>query len=174
MRRTSEIRRHARRTNSLDFIVYVFKMGSLIFVDGLSGKRTFDYMNASGMEAEGTNALKVVYLTYNDVRVEVDGQIIADKVRGRSDETLKTNIHTIQNAMDTLKQLTGKMYNYKDSKNTSYGLIAQEVETVIPDIVETDGTNIRSIAYTELIPFIIEALKELDAKVETLSKNLGV
>jgi hypothetical protein len=148
-------------------------MGSLVFVDGLNNKRTFDYLNASGLEAEGTNALKVVYLTYSDVRVEVDGQIIADKVRGRSDETLKTNVETIQNAMDTLKRLTGKMYNYKDSENKSFGLIAQEVESVIPDIVEKDDRDIRSIAYTELIPFLIEAIKELDVKVEKLSKNLG-
>jgi hypothetical protein len=143
-------------------------MGSIVFVDGLNRGRTFDYLNASGMEAIGTNALQVVFLTYNDVRVEVDGQIIADKVRGRSDETLKSNIRDIKNATETLKHLTGKMYNYKESTQDSYGLIAQEVEKVLPSIVEMDKENIRSVSYIELIPIIIESIKEIDSKLETV------
>lgn len=147
-------------------------MGSLVFVDGLNQNRTFDYLNANGMDAVGTSALKVVFLTYNDVRVEIDGQIIADKVRGRSDETLKSNVQEIRGALDTIKQLSGKMYHYKNATEPSYGFIAQEVEQVLPSIVEQDEQNIRSIAHTEMIPFIVEAIKELDTKVENLTKKL--
>ena len=64
------------------------------------------------------------------------------------------------------------MYNYKESTTNSYGLIAQDVEKVLPDIVEMDQTNIRSIAYIELIPFLIESIKELDDKIETILKKL--
>lgn len=125
-------------------------------------------MVSEGTIAESTSTLRVVETESSDVNVEINGQLIADKIRGRSDEKLKSNINNIKNALQTLKTLNGKSYYYKKSTQISYGLIAQEVETILPEIVETDEDDIRSISYTDIIAFLIEAIKELDDKIEGL------
>lgn len=125
-------------------------------------------MVSEGTIAESTSTLRVVETESSDVNVEINGQLIADKIRGRSDEKLKSNINNIKNALQTLKTLNGKSYYYKKSSQISYGLIAQEVETILPEIVETDEDDIRSISYTDIIAFLIEAIKELDDKIEGL------
>jgi hypothetical protein len=133
-----------------------------------SSQKTFDFMVSEGTIAESTSTLRVVETESSDVNVEINGQLIADKIRGRSDEKLKSNINNIKNALQTLKTLNGKSYYYKKSTQISYGLIAQEVETILPEIVETDEDDIRSISYTDIIAFLIEAIKELDDKIEGL------
>ena len=133
-----------------------------------SSQKTFDFMVSEGTIAESTSTLRVVETESSDVNVEINGQLIADKIRGRSDEKLKSNINNIKNALQTLKTLNGKSYYYKKSSQISYGLIAQEVETILPEIVETDEDDIRSISYNDIIAFLIEAIKELDDKIEGL------
>jgi len=133
-----------------------------------SSQKTFEIMGAEGTIAESTSTLRVVETESSDVNVEINGQLIADKIRGRSDEKLKSNINNITNALQTLKTLNGKSYHYKKSTQISYGLIAQEVEKILPEIVETDDDDIRSISYNDIIAFLIEAIKELDDKIEGL------
>jgi hypothetical protein len=67
--------------------------------------------------------------------------------------------------LDILTKLQGVSFNWKSTGNKSYGLIAQELETVLPELVNTvDG--VKSIAYTALIGILLEAIKELNEKLE--------
>ena len=83
-----------------------------------------------------------------------------------SDEKLKTNIATIKNPIDTAKKLRGVMFNWKDSGEESMGLVAQEVEQILPFLVSTQENGIKTLHYTAIIGLLIEAIKELSDKVD--------
>jgi hypothetical protein len=78
-----------------------------------------------------------------------------------SDINKKTNIETINSSIDIINKLRGVSFDWKDNGNHSYGLIAQEVEQVIPDIVSTGPDGTKTLNYDALIGFLIEAIKQL-------------
>ena len=88
-----------------------------------------------------------------------------------SDVILKDNIDTIDNALDRVKGMRGVFFDRKDNKQERQtGVIAQEVEPFLPEVVrETkDEKKIKSVAYGNMVGVLIEAIKELNAKVEEL------
>lgn len=94
-----------------------------------------------------------------------------DDVTAFSDVILKDNIDTIDNALDRVKGMRGVFFNRKDNDVTRQtGVIAQEVEPFLPEVVrETkDEKKIKSVAYGNMVGVLIEAIKELNAKVEEL------
>jgi hypothetical protein len=96
---------------------------------------------------------------------------------GMSDERIKTNIKTIENALDKTLLLRG--VNYYDFRiepdRLKMGLIAQEAELIIPEVVHTEpDTTMKSIEYGSIVGLLIEAIKELNNKViklENILKN---
>jgi hypothetical protein len=95
------------------------------------------------------------------------------EVTAASDARLKTNVQTIENALDKTRQLRGVTFD-KDGKN-SLGVIAQEVQKILPQVViEGDDENkTLSVAYGNIVGLLIEAVKELTDKVEHLEKLIG-
>jgi len=94
-----------------------------------------------------------------------------------SDVTLKHNVVTITNALDKVLSLRGVNFEWNtadDSLMTGVhgGFIAQEVDSIIPEVVLTDAQGLKSIAYTELIPYLVEALKEEHAQNESLTARV--
>ena len=88
-----------------------------------------------------------------------------------SDVILKDNIDTIDNALDRVKGMRGGFFDRKDNKQQRQtGVIAQEVEPFLPEVVrETkDEKKIKSVAYGNMVGVLIEAIKQLDAKIEEL------
>ena len=94
-----------------------------------------------------------------------------------SDQNLKENITIIPNALDKVKALTGNTFNWKSSTGYDYldnlqdtGVIAQEVEALgLPGITTTREDGTKAVRYEKLIPVLIQAIKELSAKVDALS-----
>lgn len=95
--------------------------------------------------------------------------VAAGNVTAYSDRRLKTNIETIDNALQKTCALTG-VYFDKDGKR-GVGLIAQDTQKVIPEAVQVNKEYL-SLAYGNLVGLLIEAIKELNAKVERL-ENAG-
>ena len=91
---------------------------------------------------------------------------------GPSDKRLKENIANIsQDDKDKLLQLVPKTYNFikDEQKIKRYGLIAQEVEELFPEIVKTNSVNdIKALNYIDLIPLLLEKVKELDTTINEL------
>jgi hypothetical protein len=93
-----------------------------------------------------------------------------------SDEREKDNIETITEATSLVKQLRGVTHKWKDKRDekTHYGLIAQEVEKIVPDVVSEGATKegetepTKGVAYQKLVPLLIETIKELEARIKTL------
>jgi hypothetical protein len=84
-----------------------------------------------------------------------------------SDARLKREVRTIEGALKTLAGIEGKTYRWKRNlgrdDRTQYGLIAQEVERVVPELVHApDDDAIRSVNYQGLIPMLIEAVHQLE------------
>ena len=93
-----------------------------------------------------------------------------------SDERIKTNIKTIENALDKTLLLRGVEYNdfRIEPERKRIGLIAQEVELIVPEVVRTDDDGMKSIEYQNLIGLLVEAVKQLNNKVlnlENIIKN---
>lgn len=89
-----------------------------------------------------------------------------------SDERLKTNIQPIVNALDKLKQVNGYTYTVKGSTLNTAGVVAQQLENHIPDLVSTNNEGFKSVDYDGLIGYLIEALKESESKREALEDRL--
>ena len=94
-----------------------------------------------------------------------------NNVTAFSDERLKSNIETIQGGLEKVEQLRGVTYTRDDMDNI--GVIAQEIEKVLPDIVLTadDEMGTKSVDYSRITAVLIEAVKELSAKVKYLEEN---
>ncbi len=95
-----------------------------------------------------------------------------------SDARLKTNIRTIPNALEKVKSLRGAIFNRVDKDNKEeIGLIAQEVEEVLPQVVEESeytwgDENMKSIGYGKMVGLLIEAVKEQQAMIDELRQEI--
>lgn len=102
-----------------------------------------------------------------------------------SDETLKENIVIIDNALDKLKQVRGVMYDWKDSvvqsrgglddyfvRKHDTGVIAQDVEKVLPEVVANRPDGTKAVRYEKLAGIIIQAINELAEQVEDIKKRI--
>jgi hypothetical protein len=99
--------------------------------------------------------------------IRATGDVIAD-----SDRRLKSEIKPITNAVDTVKALSGKSYIKDDKPNI--GLIAQEVEEVMPFMVHTasDEMGTKSVNYQNMVALLIEAVKEQQEQIDELKRML--
>jgi hypothetical protein len=97
------------------------------------------------------------------------GIITAVDFNSTSDENLKYNVETVDNALDTVNSLRGVKFQWKEDDRTSYGVIAQELEIVLPDLVSSG--DIKTVNYNGIIGVLIEAIKELKAEVEDLKNS---
>jgi len=95
----------------------------------------------------------------------------ATNVTVSSDIRLKSNIETIDSALDKVKAMRGVYFDrHDDEKTRAVGVIAQEMQEIMPEVVATDDTEDKylSVAYGNLVGVLIEAVKELSDKVEKL------
>jgi hypothetical protein len=89
-----------------------------------------------------------------------------------SDISLKENICTFENAMDVVASLRGVRFTWKKNGIKTVGLIAQEVEKVLPELIGTNAdTGLKSVSYANMVAVLIEAVKELKAEIEELKKR---
>jgi hypothetical protein len=85
-----------------------------------------------------------------------------------SDERLKSDIETITNALDKVKEMRGVTFVRDGRQGT--GVVAQEMQKVMPEVVH-DESEYMSVAYGNLVGVLIEAIKELEKKVEKLENG---
>jgi hypothetical protein len=101
-----------------------------------------------------------------------------------SDVALKENIHNISSASEKIEQLNGVLFDWKqdfiDSKGgedgyfvrkTDVGVIAQEVEKVLPEIVATRQNGVKAVKYDRLVALLIEGFKEMKQEIKNLKKK---
>ena len=104
--------------------------------------------------------------------LDVSGSIRASgTVLQSSDERLKENINLIDNAFDRVNAIDGVYFNWKDKEERNVGVLAQQVEKVLPEVVSQDGNGYLNVDYGGIVPLLLEAIKELEARVTELENR---
>ncbi len=133
-------------------------------------------------QAVGTSA----NVQFNSIGVGTTASGTAGEIRATGDITafyssdirLKENILPIPNALEKVNQISGNTYDWKEGydevhshKGNDVGVIAQEIEAILPQIVTNRDTGFKAVQYEKIIPLLIEAIKELSAKVDRLENK---
>lgn len=128
----------------------------------------------TGIYSSATNTLNVTTNGTLAATFASNGDFTAvGNVTANSDRRIKKDIQPIRNALDKLKTLSGVVFARIDTEQRGIGLIAQDVEQVFPEAVVTgeDELQTKSIAYGNLVGAVVEALKELDARLAAIEER---
>lgn len=112
-------------------------------------------------------------------KLHVAGRLKTDGINETSDRRFKKDIITISSALDKVEKLRGVYFNWNTEEFKSkgfetkkqVGLIAQEVEEVLPEVVQTDIEGYKSVEYSKLTALLIEAIKELKQENKLLKER---
>lgn len=115
------------------------------------------------------------------VRLDVNGVIRTVGIFATSDKKYKKEIKPIENAIEKIKKIEGKTYFWDRDKNKDMeldggghsGFIAQELEKVLPHLVVTDGNGNKAVNYIELMPYLVEAIKEQQTQINDLKSQIA-
>ena len=146
-----------RFLNDTDTGIFRPSANTIAFTNGGSESARIDSSGRVGIGQTPTTDL-----------LEVNGDVRAVDFNATSDERLKSNIRKIEGALDKVCQMNG-MHYVLDGKEAS-GVIAQNVQTVAPEAVADEGEYM-TVAYNQLIGYLIEAVKELKTEVEELKNG---
>ena len=112
------------------------------------------------------------------IQLQVTGQIAStDNITAyySSDISLKDNLRPIENALFKVNQIAGyefdwneKSHQIQQDKGHDVGLVAQEVEKVLPEVIQIREDGIKAIAYEKVVPLLVQSIKELTKRVEEL------
>jgi len=113
-------------------------------------------------------------------KLDIAGAAIATQWKTSSDARMKKNITTIDNALDKVSALRGVEFEWDREQfpekgfdeGTKIGLIAQEVEQVLPEVVSTDNEGYKSVEYSNIVGVLIEAIKDLKTQNEELRARI--
>lgn len=116
-------------------------------------------------------------VVFYNTQTSVFNSIQVANVYNYSDVLAKSNIQKLNYGLKTIKQLRPVSYNFikknESAKGTQLGLIAQEVEKIMPELVVTDPEGRKLLNYTGIIPVLINAIQELQIEVESLKKGVS-
>ena len=121
---------------------------------------TFTSQTSGVLTVANTSSSKLTY-------VPSTGTLSSTVMTSTSDINQKINIVEIADALNTVMQLKGVEYNWKDTGDKGMGLIAQDVEKIIPYLV-SENENGKSIMYQNMVGLLIEAIKELKREIDSL------
>lgn len=104
--------------------------------------------------------------------LQVSGTITCTDVNSTSDVRLKENIHSIKDPLDKIMKINGVGFRWKENKDEAIGVIAQDIEEIIPEVVK-NSSDIKTVNYNGLIGVLIEAVKEQQHQIEELKKQIN-
>jgi hypothetical protein len=113
-------------------------------------------------------------------KLNVAGDVYTTGLWISSDAKLKKNVKTIDSALDKVVKMNGVQYEFNREnfvvknlpQGKHFGVIAQELENVMPEAVKVDEDGTRSVAYAEIIPVLIEAIKAQQKEIELLKQKV--
>ena len=103
--------------------------------------------------------------------ISVVGVVTASDFNSTSDQKLKTNIQRVENAVDKVQQIDGVSFNWIENDKPSMGVIADQVEKVLPELVS--NTDPKTVNYNGLIGLLIEVVKEQQTQINDLNERLS-
>ena len=100
------------------------------------------------------------------------GTLNSTSFNSLSDNKYKTNVATLSTGLDVVNQIRPVSFNWIDTDRKAYGVIAQEIEQVLPEIVET-AEGKKTVAYDQIIPFLVKSIQELQQQVADLKEIIN-
>ena len=140
----------------------------------LSGKPTIptnnnQLTNGAGYSTYTSNQATNTNSTVQFGLVRSTGDVVAFF---SSDKRLKDNLTPLSNSLEKVSKLTGYEFDWNDKQDVyeghDIGVVAQEVEEVAPELVQTRDDGYKAVKYEKLVPLLIEAIKDLKAEIEEL------
>ena len=142
--------------------------------NGLSGGGNFT------ANQTGNSSVAIAVNTGNGLTISSDAVVMSGSYTGSftatgditaySDDSLKTNVEVIDGALGRVEAIRGVTFERIEDGSVSTGVIAQELEAVLPEAVKTDEDGLKHVAYGNITGLLIEAVKELSAQVAELKK----
>ena len=137
---------------------------------GFSGASNANYITNNNQLSNGAG-----YSTYSSNQATNTNSSVtfgsitsSGNITAYSDLKLKTEINTIKNSLDMVSKLRGVNYKWLSNGQDDIGVIAQEVEEVLPEVVKETDDGIKTVDYGRMVCVLIESIKELNAKVKIL------
>lgn len=135
-----------------------------IFVENDVSSNTTQYVTFSNQTTGAVSNFGVsdTKLYYNPST----GSLNATEFNTLSDATLKENVAPISNSFELLDMINTVEFNWKDNGQKSYGVLAQQLEKIMPELVKTNENGIKSVSYIPLIAILIDTVKQLKKQIE--------
>ena len=131
-----------------------------------------NFRSGNNLFVDITNGRVGVGTTVPSTTLQVAGTITCVDVNSTSDINLKENIHSIDDPLGKVMQINGVGFRWKDTKEDAIGVIAQDIEEVIPEIVKNND-HIKTVNYNGLIGVLIEAIKEQQRQILELKAQIN-
>lgn len=157
-------------------------LNTIVNDDGTVGNK-LQVRNGANIELENTSNNVKITLEGNTGDIDMDGTLTAGSVSttgniqaggdliSLSDKRVKENITDLSDSLDKVNQMRGVSYNKIGETEEKIGFIAQELEAILPQVIAEDSDKYKNVAYGNIVPVLVEAIKELSTKIEKLEKN---
>ena len=153
---------------SSDFIIKSAINNKDILFKGVDASSTITALQLDMSEGGNAQFLKNI----SGSQIEASGDVIAF---GSSDRNLKDNIQPIKNSLEKVDKIGGYTFVWNDKQDTyegsDVGVIAQEIEEVLPEVVMTRGSGYKAVKYEKIVPLLIESIKELKQEVDEIKQK---
>ena len=139
-----------------------------------SGGGIADYFRADGSTGEaklfyyGNERLKTA-----DAGVTVTGTVSATDFNSTSDARLKTNVRVIDNPLEKVLQINGVSFDWISDNTSTMGVIADNIQEVLPELVRTNTADYKTVNYNGLIGLLIEVVKDQQTQINSLNERLS-
>lgn len=160
---------------------YTTAVGWALRVDVASGLTSVRQLGLGPvrLSAGGFSANPTFYV--NAVNSHFEGDVWATAFRSTSDERLKENIETIEDPLQIIQAIRGVRFSFKDrttrkdlnSHQRRVGVLAQDVQKVLPEAVTAAPDGYLSVSYETLIPVLLQAVKEQQRQIDALQKAVA-
>lgn len=159
------------------------------YANGQKGHLRFFHSDAHNDTGTGC-VFKLSHENATSLALDVEGNVVCATLTcttfdGPSDINLKTNVNNIDTPLETILKLKGITFEWKEKviekepgkrytnlEGTKHGFIAQEVEKVLPDLIN-DEKPYKSLNYIEIIPILVEAMKEQQKQIDELKRKIN-
>lgn len=144
----------------------------------MSGSRTFRPTTVSGgnnifwQKRTGNNfTIELIPETgVNSVFITKNLQV-ANEITVTSSEKNKEHVKDIEKDVNDILKLNPKQYNYKEDSKLHYGLIAEDVEKIYPNLVSDNNESGKSLNYLEILPLLLNKIKDLQNQIDELKRK---
>ncbi len=148
----------------------------LFFIDGSDTT----VITSNGRMAIGRGSVTTALMPGREIKLEVNGDILAMQIHSSSDERFKKNITQVSGALEKVMAINGVNYDFRVDEFKGYnfpterqvGFLAQNVEAVMPEVVKTNGDGYKSVDYAKLTAVLNEAIKEQQLLIKGLQKEI--